>query len=113
MSTSTSTHKLQPGELPSMPRRRGRPLKGDRAVPIEKRGVAQTPAQRQSKLRRKKGGRQACFTMDVEVAAAILYIQKQWGMKGTKEPVQAALRFLCICTRLGLQTLPQSLDDLD
>lgn len=70
-----------------------------------------TGAERISKYRRARGGRQVNFTATPEVAAGIIYLQKQWGMESTQETVMAAVRFLVLMTRCGLQHLPQSIDD--
>lgn len=72
---------------------------------------AMTVAERQRKWRRKNGGRGVNFYMSPEVAASVLYLSSQWGMETTQEVIEAALRFLTICTRQGLTRLPQSIDD--
>jgi hypothetical protein len=72
---------------------------------------AMTNVERQRKWRRKNGGRGVNFYMSPEIAASVLYLRGQWGMETTQEVVDAALRFLTICTRQGLQRLPQSIDD--
>jgi hypothetical protein len=72
---------------------------------------AMTNLERQRKWRLKNGGRGVGYYMSPEVAASVLYLRTQWGMESTQEVINAALRFLTICTRQGLQRLPQSIDD--
>ena len=72
---------------------------------------AQTGAERQRKWRRKNGGRAVSYYASPEIGASILYLKKEWGMRTHAEVVDAALRFLTICTRQGLTKLPQSLGD--
>lgn len=72
---------------------------------------AMTPAERQQKYRRERGIRQLQLDLSLEVAAAMLYIRKEWGMKTNKEAAEAAIRFLALCTRQGLTRLPQTIDD--
>lgn len=72
---------------------------------------AMTTAERMRKFRRKNGGRAISYYATAEVCAAMLYIKKEWGMKTHAEVVDAALRFLAICTRQGLTRLPQTIDD--
>lgn len=72
---------------------------------------AMTAAERQAKHRRKLGVRQVKLSMDAEVTAAMLYLRKEWGMETNREVCQAAIRFLALCTRQGLQRLPQTIDD--
>lgn len=71
---------------------------------------AMTEAERQRKYRRKQGGRNFNATLDPEIAACLIYLRKQWGMQSDREAVEAAVRFLTICTRQGLSRLPQELD---
>ena len=73
--------------------------------------TAMTNAERQQKFRRTQGSRQTNITLTIEVAAALKYIRAEWGMTSNKEATQAAIRFLALCTRQGLQRLPQSIDD--
>lgn len=72
-----------------------------------------TNAERQQKFRRTRGVRQMQLQidMDSDVAAAVLYIRKEWGMGSSKEAALAAIRFLALCTRQGLTRLPQTIDD--
>lgn len=74
---------------------------------------AMTNAERQQKWRRTRGMRQMQLQLDMDsdVTAAILYIRKEWGMRSNKEAGLAAIRFLALCTRQGLQRLPQTIDD--
>lgn len=72
---------------------------------------AMTEAERQRKYRRKQGGRLINATLSPEVAACLIYLRKQWGMESDREAVEAAVRFLTICTRQGLTRIPQSIDD--
>ena len=72
---------------------------------------AMTGAERQQKYRRTRGMRQLQLDMGAELAASILYIRNEWGMDSNKEAVEAAVRFLALCTRQGLQRLPQTIDD--
>jgi len=72
---------------------------------------AMTNVERQRKWRLKNGGRGVNFYMAPEVAAGVLYLRSQWGMESTQEVIDAAIRFLTLCTRQGLTRLPQSIDD--
>ena len=72
---------------------------------------AMTPAERQRKWRRKNGGRSISYYVSPEVGASILYLKKEWGIKTNAQVVDAALRYLAICTRRGLTRLPQTIDD--
>jgi hypothetical protein len=72
---------------------------------------ALTNAERQRKYRRKAGGRNFNATFPPDVAAGLLYLRREWGMQTDREVVEAALRFLTLCTRQGLTRLPQSIDD--
>jgi len=72
---------------------------------------AMTDAERQQKVRRNRGTRQLQLALDADVSAAILYIRKEWGIATNREACQAAIRFLALCTRQGLQRLPQTIDD--
>lgn len=72
---------------------------------------AMTNAERQSKWRRSRGSRQIQMDMTPEVAAALLYLRKEWGMTSNREVTLAAIRFLALCTRQGLTRLPQKIDD--
>lgn len=72
---------------------------------------AMTGSERQSKYRRTRGVRQLQLDLGTELAAAVLYIRKEWGMRTNKEAAEAAIRFLAVCTRQGLSRLPQSIDD--
>ena len=72
---------------------------------------AMTNAEKQQRYRRKHGGRILYMGMPHDVAAGVLYLQKEWGMSTYGEVVEAAVRFLTLCTRQGLQRLPQSIDD--
>lgn len=72
---------------------------------------AMTNAERQRKYRRTKGGRTINTQLAPDIAAALIYLRKQWGMQTDREAVEAAVRFLTICTRQGLTRLPQTLDD--
>lgn len=72
---------------------------------------AMTLAERQAKWRRQRGARQVQILMDSDVAASVLYLRTQWGMKSNREVVYAAIRFLTVCTRSGLTVLPQTMDD--
>jgi hypothetical protein len=72
---------------------------------------AMTLAERQRKYRRKQGGRNINARLDPAIAACLIYLRKEWGMKSDRETVEAAVRFLTLCTRQGLTRLPQSIDD--
>lgn len=72
---------------------------------------AMTDAERQAKYRRKQGSRQMSFALKPDTAAAVLYLKKEWGMSSNREVAEAAIRFLALCTRQGLQRIPQSIDD--
>lgn len=73
--------------------------------------TAMTNAERQRKYRRTQGGRAVNVTLAPEVGAGFIYLKKEWGMKTDRELVEAAIRFLTICTRQGLTRLPQTLGD--
>jgi hypothetical protein len=72
---------------------------------------AMTLAERQQKYRRKQGGRLINATLAPDVAACLIYLRREWGMETDREVVEAAVRFLSVCTRQGLQRIPQSVDD--
>lgn len=72
---------------------------------------AMTLAERQRKHRRKQGGRLINATLAPDVAACLIYLRKEWGMQSDREAVEAAVRFLSVCTRQGLTRIPQSVDD--
>jgi hypothetical protein len=72
---------------------------------------AMTEAERQRKYRRKQGGRLINATLAPDVAASLIYLRREWGMESDRETVEAAVRFLTLCTRQGLQRLPQGIDD--
>ena len=42
---------------------------------------------------------------------SLIYLRKEWGLTTDREVVEAAVRFLTICTRQGLTRLPQAVDD--
>lgn len=70
---------------------------------------AMTNAERQRKFRRKVGGRSFNVTLGPDLAAALIYLRKQWGMNSDREALEASVRFLTICTRQGLTRLPQEI----
>lgn len=72
---------------------------------------ALTNAERQRKWRRKNGGRSVSYYASPVVGASIIYLKKEWGMETNQEVIDAALRFLTLCTRQGLTRLPQAIDD--
>lgn len=72
---------------------------------------AMTNAERQRKYRASMGGRTINTALPPDVAAALIYLRKEWGMKTDREAVEAAVRFLAVCTRKGLTRLPQSIDE--
>ena len=72
---------------------------------------AMTSAERQRKYRRKVGGRTINTALSPEIAASLIYLRKEWGMRTDLETVEAAVRFLTLCTRQGLTRLPQAIDD--
>jgi hypothetical protein len=72
---------------------------------------AMTHAERQRKYRLKHGGRTINTHLTPEIASCFLYLSKEWGMKSDREVMEAAVRFLTLCTRQGLTRLPQTLDD--
>lgn len=57
------------------------------------------------------GGRYINTRLEPDIAMGMIYLKQQWGMKTNKEVMEAAVRFLTLCTRSGLQVLPQSIDD--
>lgn len=72
---------------------------------------AMTGAERQRKYRASMGGRTINAALPPDVAAALIYLRKEWGMKTDRETIEAAVRFLAVCTRKGLTKLPQSIDE--
>lgn len=72
---------------------------------------AMTGAERQRKYRRKEGGRTINTTLSPEIAASLIYLRREWGMESDREAVEAAVRFLTLCTRQGLTRIPQGIDD--
>lgn len=72
---------------------------------------AMTGAERQRKYRLTKGGRTINTQLTPEIAASFIYLRKEWGMQTDREVMEAAVRFLTICTRQGLTRLPQRIDD--
>jgi len=72
---------------------------------------AMTVAERQRKYRLKQGGRTINTRLSPEIAASFLYLSKEWGMQSDREVMEAAVRFLTLCTRQGLTRLPQTMDD--
>lgn len=71
---------------------------------------AMTTAERQRKYRASKSGRTINTSLTPEIAASLIYLRKEWGMRSDREAVEAAVRFLTICTRQGLTRLPQTID---
>lgn len=71
---------------------------------------AMTNAEKQRKYRLAHGGRTINTTLAPEIAASFIYLRKEWGMSSDREVMEAAIRFLTICTRQGLTRLPQELD---
>lgn len=71
---------------------------------------AYTNAERQARWRAKHGGRVLRTDMPIEVAAACLYLMKQWGFKSHRELVNASLAYLAIQTRKGLQRIDLTID---
>jgi hypothetical protein len=72
---------------------------------------AMTGAERQRKYRAANGGRTINTSLAPEIAASLIYLRREWGMETDREAVEAAVRFLTICTRQGLTRLPQGIDD--
>ncbi len=72
---------------------------------------AMTGAEKQRKYRLKHGGRTINTHLTPEIAACFLYLRKEWGMQSDREVMEAAVRFLTLCTRQGLTRLPQTIDD--
>lgn len=72
---------------------------------------ALTPAERQRKYRAVNGGRTINAQLSPDIAASLIYLRREWGMTTDREAVEAAVRFLTICTRQGLTKLPQAIDD--
>ena len=71
---------------------------------------AMTPAERIRRYRAKNGGRGASIYLDIQGAAAMLYLKKQWGFKSTHETIRVALRHLTIQTRKGLKKIELEID---
>lgn len=72
---------------------------------------AMTGAERQRKYKAKLGFRNINASLPPEVAAGVIYLKTQWGMRTDREVVEAAVRFLTLCTRQGLTRLPQAIDE--
>ena len=70
-----------------------------------------TQAEKQRRYRAKLGFRTINAALSPEIAAGLIYLRREWGMKSDREAVEAAVRFLTLCTRQGLTRLPQSIDD--
>lgn len=94
----TSIEKLDPAQLTKK--------KGFRS----RKPDAMTSADRQRKYRLAHGGRTINTQLSPEIAASFLYLRKEWGMKSDREVMEAAVRFLTVCTRQGLTRIPQELD---
>ena len=72
---------------------------------------AMTGAERQRKYRAAQGGRTINTNLSPDIAASIIYLKNEWGMTTDREAMEAAVRFLTLCTRQGLTRLPQTVDD--
>lgn len=70
-----------------------------------------TRAEIQRRYRLRNSGRTLSVLLKPDLAACFIYIRTQWGMKSDREVMEAAVRFLTVCTRKGLTKLPQTLDD--
>ena len=68
-----------------------------------------TNAELQRRYRRKWGGRTINTHLDPVTAACFIYLRKEWGMKSQREVMEAAVRFLTVCTRQGLQRIPMEI----
>lgn len=67
---------------------------------------AMTNLERQRKWRSQQGHRTiGAYTLHPEAAAALLYLRKSWNFTTNQECLEAALRYLAIQTRRGLQRL--------
>lgn len=71
---------------------------------------AYTNAEKQARWRARHGSRMIRTDMSVDVAAAAIYLRKEWGFKTNREMVNAAIRFLAIQTRKGLEKLEVAID---
>lgn len=71
---------------------------------------ALTNAERQARWRAKHGSRMIRTDLPADTAAAMLYLRKQWGFKSHRELVNAAIRYLAIQTRKGLQRIDLEID---
>lgn len=60
-----------------------------------------TKAELQRRWRAKSGSRTMTITCDIQSAAALLYIRKQWGIKSNAMACKIALRYLAIQTRMN------------
>lgn len=72
---------------------------------------ALTNAERQRRWRLKRGSRSINATLPPDAAASLIYLRKEWAIPTDREVVEAALRFLALCTRFGLAYLPQCIED--
>lgn len=53
------------------------------------------------------------FDLDIDAAACMLYLQKQWGFPSRRATVQVALQYLAKQTRLGLKEIKLGFDQED
>ena len=74
--------------------------------------ASMTPEERRAReaskrraTRARAGARQISFTMSIEAAAAVQYLQTQWGFGSRVEALEVALRFMAIETRKGLSKI--------
>jgi hypothetical protein len=67
---------------------------------------------RQRRWSAANGGRAINFRCDIESAASLLYLKKHWGFKTGPEAIKAALCFLMVVTRLGLQRVDARVYDV-
>lgn len=71
---------------------------------------AYTNAERQARWRARHNARRISTDLPADSVAAMLYLRKQWGFKSQRELVNAAIRYLAIQTRKGLQRIDLTID---
>lgn len=66
----------------------------------------------QMRKRRARNGWTALqVDLDIDAAACLLYLQKQWGFPSRRATVQVALQHLAKQTRLGLKAIKLGFDE--
>jgi hypothetical protein len=63
--------------------------------------------------RAKHGWTSLQVDLDIDAAACLLYLQKQWGFPSRRVAVQVSLQYLAKQTRLGLREIKLGFDPED